>query len=56
MVGWLKTAQGMLVTFATALAIVATWWQRRLLLVSLRAPDNRLQYDVQRSDGWIETT
>jgi hypothetical protein len=24
---WLNTAQGMLADFATALAIVATWWQ-----------------------------
>jgi hypothetical protein len=37
MIGWLKTAQGMLATFATTLAIVATWWQRRLLLVPLLA-------------------
>jgi hypothetical protein len=27
MLAWLKAAQGMLATFATALAIVATWWQ-----------------------------
>jgi hypothetical protein len=26
MIGWLKTAQGMLATFATPLAIIATWW------------------------------
>ena len=27
MLAWLKTAQGMLATFAAALAIMATWWQ-----------------------------
>jgi hypothetical protein len=33
---WRKTAQGLLATFAAALATVATWWQRWLLLVLLR--------------------
>jgi hypothetical protein len=27
MLAWLKTVQGMLATFAAALAILATWWQ-----------------------------
>jgi hypothetical protein len=38
MLDWLKTAQGMLAAIATALAIVATCWQRRLLLY-LYGPD-----------------
>jgi hypothetical protein len=37
MLAWLKTTQGMLATFATALAIVATWRKRRLHQVPLRA-------------------
>ena len=35
MLAWLKTAEGMLATFATALAIVATWWQLGLARVVL---------------------
>jgi hypothetical protein len=37
MITWLKTAQAMLAPHTTVLAIVATWWQRRLLLVPLLA-------------------
>jgi hypothetical protein len=53
MIGWRKTAQGMLATFATALAISSlpdgiggfSWY--------LSGPDNRR---VRHPDGWIETT
>jgi hypothetical protein len=40
----------MLATFGAALAIVATWWQRRLLLY-LFGPNNRLQYDIAGTLG-----